>query len=165
MKHRKITANRLDITKRRLPHWQIGGSWYFITFRTKGLMLSPEERSIAANTILHDHAKRYELAIAVVMPDHVHAIFRALQSGAGAYYSLTDILRLVKGVSARQMNLMSGSRRQIWQHESFDRIVRDADEWGEKYGYVRNNAVKAGLAETAEGYPWLLERDDFIKRW
>ncbi|MBI5178666.1 MAG: hypothetical protein HZA04_05350 [Nitrospinae bacterium] len=53
----------------------------------------------------------------------------------------------------------------IGQSESFDRIVRDADEWRGKYDYIRNNAVKAGLAEKPEDYPWLLEREDFLKHW
>ncbi|MBI5178667.1 MAG: hypothetical protein HZA04_05355 [Nitrospinae bacterium] len=87
MKQKEITTNRLHITKRKLPHWQIGGSWYFITFRTKGLELPPEARSMVTDAILHDHKKRYELALAVVMPDHVHILMRPMADGSGNYFS------------------------------------------------------------------------------
>jgi hypothetical protein len=40
----------------------------------------------------------------------------------------------------------------VWQHESFDRIVRDAREFREKAQYILNNAVKAGLIEDGWAY-------------
>ena len=42
----------------------------------------------------------------------------------------------------------------MWQHESFDRIVRDDAEYEEKWNYIANNAVKKQLAEQPEGYRW-----------
>jgi putative transposase len=42
--------------------------------------------------------------------------------------------------------------------ESYDRIVRDEAEFLEKWNYIRNNPIKAGLADLPENYAWLYER-------
>ncbi len=172
----------MNISRGKLPHWQIGGSWYFVTFRAN-TPLSPQARTIVAECILYHHQRKYDLGIASVMPDHVHILLRPrpwrsapmqgkiaspTDSNSGAdesYFTLTEILRSIKGIAGRKINLLNKRTGSIWQKESFDRIVRDENEWLEKYQYVRNNAIKAGLTERPEEYPWLLERDDFIKRF
>jgi hypothetical protein len=40
-------------TRRNLPHWQLGGSNYFVTFRTKALELTPEARTTVLNACRH----------------------------------------------------------------------------------------------------------------
>ncbi|MBI3580983.1 MAG: transposase [Nitrospinae bacterium] len=152
------------MTKRKLPHWQIGGSWYFVTFRAKN-PLSPKARTIVAECVIYNHKKKYDLGVAVVMPDHVHILLHPIEKDDKSYFTLTEIMRAIKGIAGRKINFLDKRTGSIWQKESFDRIVRNENEWSEKYQYIRNNAIKAGLADTAEGYEWLLERDDFNKRF
>ena len=158
-----ITPHHLHTSRGKLPHWQLGGSWYFVTFRAKEL-LSPVARDTVAECIVHSHQIKYDLAIASVMPDHVHILLRPREKTPQSFFALPEIMRAVKGVAARKINEMKKGTGEIWQKESFDRIMRDEDEWREKYEYIRNNAVKAGLAESPRDYPWLLEHDNFIKR-
>lgn len=165
MKKLHVTENHLTTSSRHLPHWQIGGSWYFLTFRSKGLSLTPDARSILSEEILVGHRRKYGLAIAVVMPDHVHLLLRPLKKDENGFFALVEFMKPLKGVSANRVNRLLGRSGSVWQDESFDRIVRDEREWLEKYRYVRNNAVKAGLADKPEDYPWLLERDDLIKTY
>ena len=140
-----------------MPHWQIGGSWYFITFLTKtGFILSDRARDIVCESILNSHQKMYLLSIAVAMPDHVHMIIQPLMKDDESYFTLTEIMKSTKGVSARKINLSSGREGSIWHRESFDRIIRDDDEWFNKHDYISNNAVKAGLVEKPEEYKWLV---------
>ena len=160
-----ISAQRLHFTRRHLPHFQIGGSWYFITFRSKTGILPAEARTLAAQAIIFANGKKYALSTATVMPDHVHILLNPAEKENGIFYPLGQITKSIKGYSARTINKLSGSSGAVWQRESFDRIVRNEDEWREKYEYIRNNAVKAGLCEKPEDYPWLLDGDDFIKRW
>lgn len=127
-------------------------------------MLSPAARDTVAECILHSHQIKYDLAIASVMPDHVHILLRPREKTPQSFFTLSEIMRAVKGVAARKINEMKKRMGPIWQKESFDRIVRDEDEWREKYEYIRNNAVKAELAGSPRDYPWLLEQDNFIKR-
>ena len=43
----------------------------------------------------------------------------------------------------------------IWQDERYDRLVRDEEEFAEKWHYIANNPVKNGIAATAGDYRWL----------
>ena len=76
------------------------------------------------------------------------------------YYPLREITKPLKGLSARKMNLLLGRTGPLWVDESFDRIIRDEEDWREKYGYIMNNPVKEGLVEKPEDYPWLFVNED-----
>ncbi|MGA8572869.1 MAG: hypothetical protein ACLP7A_02825 [Desulfobaccales bacterium] len=68
-----------ECTQRNLPHWQIPGSVYFITWRwVKGKTLGPEERTVTLNAIRHWRTIKWHPYAAVVMPDHVHALAQPL---------------------------------------------------------------------------------------
>jgi REP element-mobilizing transposase RayT len=128
-----VTTKKLNISKRNLPHWEFGGSWYLITFRTKELNLSPEARDMAINAIARGDSAKFDLAIGVVMPDHVHLLLLPCKKGGDNYFSLKEILGPLKGFSAKQINKILNRSGAFWQYESFDRIIRDEKEWLEKY--------------------------------
>ena len=58
----------------------------------------------------------------------------------------------IKGVSARKLNQMRGTRGRIWQDEYFDRIVRDNGELLEKLRYMFHNPVERGLVDDPSQY-------------
>jgi REP element-mobilizing transposase RayT len=152
---KKVTRN-LNITRRNLPHWQIGGSTYFVTWRLAQGDLSPAERDITLECIQHFHKVRYFVCAAVVMPDHVHLLIRPLEREPGNWWDLLKLVGAMKGVSARKINLLRGTRGALWQDESFDRVIRQNDfEFREKYRYVCKNPYTAGLCKFDESYPWL----------
>ena len=145
-------------TKRNLPHWQLPGSVYFITWRClTGKNLSSEERTITLDAIRHWHGIKWHLYAAVVLPDHVHILAQPLTQSTGGTFDLAEILHSVKRFSARKINQGRGVEGSLWQDERFDRIVRDEAEFLEKWQYIRNNPVKAALASNPEEYPWLYE--------
>ena len=90
-----------------------------------------------------------ELKAAVVMPDHAHLIFRILKGNLGY------VLRQIKGASARQVNIVLKRSGSLWMDESFDHIIRHAEELKEKIEYVQNNPVKNGLVDVPRQYRWL----------
>jgi putative transposase len=149
--------DKLSINRRNLPHWQLPGSTYFITFRLKSGIISDGERKIVIDAIKHFHKIRYWVTVTVVMPDHVHLMLKPVVSESNAKFSLSNILQSIKGFSAREINKTRGTKGALWQDESFDRIVRDYDEWLEKWNYIRLNAVKTGLCQAPEDYPYLWE--------
>jgi putative transposase len=149
--------DELCINRRNLPHWHLSGSTYFITFRLKSGIISDDEKNIVLDAIKHFHKIRYWVTSAVVMPDHIHLILKPVSSKSNAEFSLSKILQGIKGFSAREINKFRGTKGALWQDESFDRIVRDYDECLEKWNYIRLNAVKAGLCQTPEDYPYLWE--------
>lgn len=71
--------------------------------------------------------KRIELIAYCVMPNHVHVVFRLFERDeAGSELFLQHIMETVKKFTARQCNIILDRTGQpFWQHESYDRVVRD----------------------------------------
>ena len=103
-----------------------------------------------------DHAKKYELFFSVVMPDHVHLLLKPLEKSNNCWWSLAEIMRGIKGTSARFINSILGTSGAVWQEESFDRIVRDQKEYDEKLQYMWNNPVNAGVVEVSDEYDYFV---------
>ena len=140
---------KLNKSRRRLPHWELNGATYFVTFR----LLEGELSEIERQTVL-DHLKAgdslfYTLDIGVVMPDHCHLLIRPKPD-----YDLPRVMKGIKGVSAKLINQSRGTKGSIWQDESLDRIVHNEKEGIEKARYILENPVRAGLAEKASNYPF-----------
>jgi REP element-mobilizing transposase RayT len=136
----------LEITRRRLPHWTLEGSVYFVTFRIAGeRQLNDQDREIVLQHIQSGCGRFYLLFATVVMPDHVHVILRP-HNGV----ELARVTKGIKGVSAKLLNVASDAWGSVWQDESWDRIVRDEKELDEKLRYMLNNPVKRGLVSD----PW-----------
>ena len=141
---------RLETHRRHLPHWQLRGATYFITFRLAHGDLSMAERLIVLNHVRAGDGKFYDLLAGVVMPDHGHVLLHPLDG-----FDLPRITKGIKGVSARLVNFARQTPGPLWQDESFDRIIRDGIELAEKLTYMANNPVKAELVDDPFDYPAL----------
>lgn len=145
-------VSNLEITRRHLPHWTVNNAAYFVTFRITRGYLSKGEQILVLNLIKDGDKKYYELSAVVVMPDHVHLILTPRGN-----YSLSRIMKGIKGISARELNKMRNRNGSIWQGESFDRILRNEKELFEKLNYMLNNPMKAGLTDDPLNYHgWFL---------
>jgi REP element-mobilizing transposase RayT len=90
----------------------------------------------------------YLLHAWVIMPDHVHVVLEP-------HKPLPGIMCWLKGRTSRVANQLLGrTGLSFWQDESYDHWVRSAAELREAIMYVESNPVKAGLAGTAEQWPW-----------
>jgi len=110
--------------RRNLPHIEKFHAAYFVTFKTFGIFLPPTARTIALRHCLFENGRKIELHAAVIMPNHVHLLFTALEGAEGEPFSLAEIMKGIKGVSARKINQLLRRRGSLWQDESFDRIMR-----------------------------------------
>jgi REP element-mobilizing transposase RayT len=90
---------------------------------------------------------RYRLHAYVIMPNHVHAVL-TLQEGS----VLGECLKSLKAYSAREANRLVGRQGRFWQKESFDRLIRSADQLDRTIRYIEWNPVKAGLASDPKHY-------------
>ena len=119
-------------------------------------MLQPDERSIALSACRFWDGKKIELYAVVIMPNHVHLLLqpRPVENNPDGVYNLTEVLRSIKSFSAHQISKSSRTKGAVWQHESYDRIVRDEAEFDEKWRYICNNAVRKELAREPDEYPW-----------
>lgn len=149
-------ASRLsDISWRRhLPHFQLSAGYYFIIFTTyKKQPLSLSQKDCVFNAIRFLDGKKYELFAVVVLDDHVHMIINPSDT-------LSRIMHSIKSFTAHQINRMLNKKGKVWQDESYDRVIRDEDEFIEKINYIANNPIKANLVTGSENYKWL-----YIKGW
>ncbi|MBI5571512.1 MAG: transposase [Desulfomonile tiedjei] len=140
----------LTIYRRKLPHWRLEGSVYFVTWRLAKTQtrLRPEERTLVADAIRYFEGRRYELLAYVVMDDHVHVLVHPLADN-----SLKQILHSWKSFTAKALRDAGDRSAPVWQDESFDRIVRDDADLMEKAQYILGNPSKR-WPET-EVYPWV----------
>jgi REP element-mobilizing transposase RayT len=138
------------IYRRRLPHIHLPGACVFITFRlasTQSGELAAAERDAVA-----EHVRRMtpgELKAWVVMPDHVHVLYRCAPTE-----SLRATLQSLKSASAHTLTRRFGRVAPVWQGESYDHVVRTEPELLETWRYVEANPVRRGLVPVAEAYPW-----------
>jgi len=105
---------------------------------------------------LHDNGSRYDLHVAVIMPDHVHLVLTPLiSSERKEVWSLPAILDAIKGASAHAINRALGQRGSVWQDESFNHVLRSSESLDRKIQYVLDNPARRGLVRVSEEYRWL----------
>ena len=86
----------------------------------------------------------------VIMPDHVH--FIAWPSANPV--SLSKWMQQWKQWTAKQLTRSLGVAPPVWQREFVDHLCRSEPKIGEKWEYVRQNPVRAGLVNGPEDWPW-----------
>jgi len=142
--------------RRNLPHLQRDYKPHFITFVTKNRRVLPDwAREIVLDCCTHDHDKKYNLRVAVVMPDHAHLILTPVTDEFGRrIFLLPEIMKAIKGTSSHAINRRLHSHEPIWQEESFDHVLRSAESLDAKIDYILQNPVRAGLVNVAREYAW-----------
>ena len=136
---------------RRLDRLFVASPIYFVTACTvkrRAILTRPE-----VHRAFLDYANRGEdrgafIGAYVLMPDHVH-LFAAFDPE----------LRLSEWVKSLK-NALSKALRSLhvpaphWQKGFFDHVLRSGDSYSQKWDYVRDNPVRAGLAGTWNEWPF-----------
>src|SRR5260370_14182273 len=139
--------------RRNLPHLQRDAKRHFVTFVSQDRWILPEwARDIVLESIRHDDALRYDLDAAVVMPDHAHLILTpGIDETRHRVMPLFEIMQAIKGASARKINQRLECHGAIWQEESFDRVLRSAEDNYAKVMYVLENPIRRRLVSDWRG--------------
>ena len=130
-----------------LPHDPV----FFITFCTQ------QRRKLLASDTVHtafvSFATRahFEQNVAlgryVIMPDHVHFFVRRPDD-----LELGRWVGMLKQALAKQIE--PAGTLPIWQRSFFDHVLRSDESYAQKWNYVRENPVRAGLVTNAEDWPY-----------
>jgi REP element-mobilizing transposase RayT len=146
--------------RRKLPHLQWDDKPQFVTFCTYERWVLPERiRHVVLESCLHDNGIRFDLKVAVIMPDHVHLIFTPfVDTHAMEICSLATIMDAIKGASAHRVNKILQRKGKVWQTESFDHVLRASENLDAKIQYVLENPVRAGLVREWREYPWIWQK-------
>jgi REP element-mobilizing transposase RayT len=154
----------LIIRKDHLPHVQVAGATYFVTFRTASRrVLSPAARDEALAALRFWDGKRWRLFSAVVMPDHVHIVVQPLKKETDKFWDLSDLLHSVKSFGANKINQVEAQAGiAVWQSESYDRIIRDEAELLGTLAYIYRNPIRAKLCGEEDGYAWRVVAEELV---
>jgi hypothetical protein len=68
-------------------------------------------------------------------------------------FKLGDWVGTLKRVLARSLQGF-GSGDPIWQRGFFDHVLRSSEGYSEKWNYVRENPVRAGLVKRTDDWPF-----------
>src|SRR5262249_6544178 len=98
--------------------------------------------------IFYDN-KAFELQAWVLMPNHITFVIRILGNR-----SLADVMKNLKGYTARCANKLLGQNGPFWQPDYFDRFIRDEAHYRKAVAYIENNPVKAGLCVFPSDWPY-----------
>lgn len=117
-----------------------------------------EIAKIVHNAFLYFDNERYKMVCFTIMSNHVHLVLYQLDR------VLFRIMQSLKRYSGREANKVLGrTGHSFWQDESFDRLVRDLDEFRHWVTYTMNNPVEAGLCGHWRDWPYSYIRPGFEK--
>jgi REP element-mobilizing transposase RayT len=102
---------------------------------------------VAENALLYFDGQRYVLHAWVVMPNHVHALFTAIEG-----FELSRILHSWKSFTAKAANEVLGQSGQFWQEDYFERYIRNNRHYAMTLEYIEMNPVIAGLCGRKEDW-------------
>ena len=137
----KDRPHRLDLIYFRSP-------LYFVTFCTRNRTKIPS-LDLAQHAI-ENYARlgilTFDVAIGryVIMPDHVHLFVR----GGHGFILSTWISGLKRAIS------VAVAKQRLWQPGFFDHVLRSSESYAEKWIYVRDNPVRAGLVNDSANWPY-----------
>jgi putative transposase len=129
------------------------GATYFITIccRQRGVnqLGKPEIAQELFRTAEQYHTSEdWYLNLLLLMPDHLHMLVSV--SGEA---SLSKVIRDFKRIATRK-------RKIEWQRNFFDHRLRHDESETEKYDYICENPVRAGLVREAENWPFVFVPED-----
>jgi putative transposase len=132
---------------------QDGQRTFFVTSKTSlGRAIFQAERM--ANLLIevlrnYVVAGKFRLHDFVVMPDHFHLLMTLDRD-----MTVEKAVQLVKGNFSYRAKKELGYQREIWQKGFSDERVWDRESFLRHRSYIDDNPVKAGLAKSAEEYPY-----------
>ena len=146
MKYRPKRLRRLDRVW--LAH---GQPTYFITICTEN------RRKILANPAVHARLRQFLVNTAshhdwwagryVLMPDHLHLL------------ATPGLAAVTLGAWIKSLKACVADRKFKWQIGFFDHALRSDESQSEKWEYIRNNPVRAGLVAEAQAWAFAGEID------
>jgi REP element-mobilizing transposase RayT len=93
----------------------------------------------------------------VLMPDHLHLFLSVVE------ISLSNWLKSLKNALSKTLRT-AGQEGPHWQKGFFDHLLRSRESYSQKWDYVRENPVRAGLVAIPEDWPFAGEIHDLEYR-
>lgn len=121
-----------------------------------------EVSNVVAEAMHHLDHKYYNLIAFTIMSNHVHILFdTSIQMEnldynekriEKEYVNVDQIMKLIKGRSARYANLHLNRSEQFWSNDNFDIFIRNERMMKNVIKYILYNPVKVGLVKDPKDY-------------
>ena len=125
---------------------------YFVTFCTneRQRFLATHEVHSAFVLFAERAESHFNVAVGryVIMPDHVHLFLRGSHN-----FRLSAWIGALKQALAKAAAL-SRTQGKMWEEGFFDHLLRTNESYSQKWNYVRENPVRAGLVKSAADWPY-----------
>ena len=143
----------------RIPNWLPWEqeSVYFITFcieERRHVLANARAWSVTLATL--DRLNQWTTLAAIAMPDHLH-ILTAPQDREASVSAYSKWFKRWFNEANGALSVSDGSApRQLWrwQESCFDRLLRSDESRSEKWEYLRQNPVRAGLVANPDDWPY-----------
>ena len=86
----------------------------------------------------------------IIMPDHVHLFARPALDAK----PLSAWMQTWKSITSRQLAAALSVDPPIWQKDYFDRYLRSAENYQQKWWYLELNPVRKALCTEPKEWPW-----------
>ncbi|WIG55741.1 MAG: transposase [Rhodanobacteraceae bacterium] len=137
-----------------------GGTYFFtvdLADRSSRLLV---ERVDTLRDVVRDVRQRhpFEIVAWVVLPDHIHAIWK-LPAGDADFPTRWALIkagfsRCVAPVEKVNQSRATKGERGIWQRRFWEHLIRDDDDLARHADYIHINPVKHGHTARASEWPW-----------
>ena len=124
---------------------------YFITFCTyeRKKLLACDAVHAVLIAFAERASSQHNAAVGryVIMPDHVHLFVRGPDD-----FEIGRWIGMLKQTLSKQIT--SAGKLPLWQRGFFDHLLRSDESYAQKWNYVRENPVRAGLVKDADDWPY-----------
>ena len=92
--------------------------------------------------------QRYELRAWVVMPNHVHVLFKVMAM------PMSEVVGNWKKYTSHEANKILGTQGRFWEEDYWDTYMRNSEHELKSRKYIENNPSKVKLTLEPRHYPW-----------
>lgn len=108
----------------------------------------PDIAKMVEDALRFFHGQRYELRAWVVMPNHVHVLFKLGE------VPMSRILESWKKFTSHEADKLLQRHGQFWAEDYWDTYQRDSAHELHSRNYLEANPVKAFLVRDPKAWPW-----------
>lgn len=132
---------------------------------------NPTVAKVVCEALHYRDSNEYDLFAYCIMSNHVHIVFEHFDkhqnekpsNSLKKEYAVTEILQELKRYTAQKSNKILYRKGAFWQSESYDRVIRDAEELENTIAYTLNNPVKAGLVKQWKEWPYTYCKPELLE--
>jgi putative transposase len=110
----------------------------------------------------------FEIEAIVVLPDHLHTIWK-LPEGDADFSTRWMVIKhkFSSGLPAAAVSTSKAKKREkgIWHRRFWEHHIRNESDWKNQLNYIYNNPVKHKYVTSPDDWPYNSYHQSFHKKW